>query len=163
MKQTLPGGTMTPFGIFLLGQSYEEAGHAVVEHHRNPFSDHPARFVFLHAIEMYLRSYLRLQGCMPEDLRAYLHDITRMSEDAIAKGMILGERVATYIAAAGVERDYVKVRYAFDLRVLSSDWPPTPSPRPRKIEHLVAATAGVRVAVRDALRGTGIEIYDPLA
>lgn len=156
----LPGAGMTPFGIFLLGQSFEDAGLAVGQHAQRQFSDHPERLLYLHAIETYLRAHLRLHGASPEELRAYMHNTRKMLDDAIAKGLRLNPRIVAYLAAASDEGDYIRVRYDYDLRSHSEIWPDKPR-RPRSIKHLISAVAAVRATVRDALRATGIEIFDP--
>ncbi len=79
-KPTKPphGAGLTPFGIFLLAQSFEDAGHLVMENTIRQFSDHPQRLLFLHAIETYLRAYLCLQGAEPDEIRGYMHNVGRM-------------------------------------------------------------------------------------
>lgn len=160
-KPTKPphGAGLTPFGIFLLAQSFEDAGHVVVENATRQLSDHPQRLLFLHAIEAYLRAFLRLHGAEPGELRSYMHDVGRMLADAQSRGLSLDDTTAAYIMASSEAGDYVRVRYDYDLRSLTGEWPDKPE-RPRSIVRLVAATEAVRFAVRDALRGTGIEIYD---
>lgn len=160
-KPTKPphGAGLTPFGIFLLAQSFEDAGHVVVENATRQFSDHPQRLLFLHAIETYLRAYLRLHGADADELRSYMHDVGRMLADVQTRGLSLDDTTTEYIMASGEAGDYVRVRYDYDLRNLTREWPDKPK-RPRSIKKLVSATEAVRAAVRDALRDTGIEIYD---
>ncbi|WP_156334228.1 MULTISPECIES: hypothetical protein [unclassified Shinella] len=160
-KPTKPpqGAGLTPFGIFLLAQSFENAGHVVVENATRQFSDHPQRLLFLHAIETYLRAYLRLHGADADELRSYMHDVGRMLVDAQSRGLSLDDTTAEYIVASGKAGDYVRVRYDYDLRSLSEEWLDKPK-RPRSLSRLVAAAEAVRAAVRDALRDTGIEVYD---
>lgn len=160
-KPTRPphGAGLTPFGIFLLAQSFEDAGHVVVENATRQFSDHPQRLLFLHAIETYLRAYLRLHGAEADELRRYMHDVGRMLADAQSGGLSLDSTTVKYILASGEAGDYVRVRYDYDLRSLSREWPDNPK-RPQAIKRLVSATASLRAAVRDALRKTGIEVYD---
>ncbi|MCW5710548.1 hypothetical protein [Shinella sp.] len=153
------GAGLTPFGIFTLAQSFEDAGHLVVENATRQFSDHPQRLLFLHAIETYLRAYLRLHGAEPDELRGYMHDVGRMLATAKTKGLLLEQKAADYVMASGEAGDYVRVRYDYDLRGLSREWPDTPT-RPQPLSKLVAATDAVRAAVRDAMRGAGIEVYD---
>jgi hypothetical protein len=154
-----PGAGLTPLGIFLLGQSFEDAAHVVVENATRQLSDHPQRLLFLHAIETYLRAHLRLHGGQPEELRAYMHDAGRMLTAAMTKGLVLDQRAAAYVVASSEAGDYVRVRYDYDLRSLAGEWPDSQK-RPRPVARLVAATDAVRVAVRDALRQSGVEIYD---
>lgn len=153
----LPGAGMSPYGILLLGQSFEDAGLAVGQHAQKQFSDHPERLLYLHAIETYLRAHLRLHGASPEELRAYMHNTRKMLDDAIAKGFRLNPRTVTYVAATSGEGDYIRVRYDYDLSSRSEMWPDKLR-RPRSIKHLISAVGAVRAAVRDALRATGLEI-----
>ncbi len=160
-KATKPlhGAGLTPFGIFTLAQSFEDAGHLVVENATRQFSDHPQRLLFLHAIETYLRAYLRLHGAEPDELRGYMHDVGRMLATAMTKGLLLDQKATDYVMALSEAGDYVRVRYDYDLRGLSGEWPDKPK-RPWPIGRLVAAVGAVRAAVRDALRRSGIEVYD---
>lgn len=160
-KATMPphGAGLTPFGIFLLAQSFEDAGHLVLEHATQQFSDHPQRLLFLHAIESYLRAYLRLHGAEPDELRRYMHDVGKMLADAHDRGLSLDQATVDYLMASSEAGDDVRVRYDYDLRGLTGEWPDEPK-RPRSIDRLVCATGAVRVAVRNALRETGIEVYD---
>jgi hypothetical protein len=153
------GAGLTPFGIFLLAQSFEDAGHLVVENATRQFSDHPQRLLFLHAIETYLRAYLRLQGAAADELRSYMHDVGKMLATARTKGLLLEQKAADYVLASSEAGDYVRVRYDYDLRGLAAERPDNPK-RPRPISRLISATASVRAAVRDVLRETGIEVYD---
>lgn len=160
MSVSLPGAGLTPYGIFIHGQSFEEAADIVMVHYKNPSSDHPARLLYLHAIETFLRAYLRLQGFEPGEIRAYQHDLARMVDDAVARGLKLDKKSSAYIRGAGSERDYVRVRYDYDLRDLSGVWPPPAPARPKTMAALISAAGNVRIAVRDALRATGVEIFD---
>lgn len=153
------GAGLTPFGIFTLAQSFEDAGHLVVDNATRQFSDHPQRLLFLHAIETYLRAYLRLHGAEPDELRGYMHDVGRMLTTARTKGLLLDQKAADYVMASSEAGDYVRVRYDYDLRNLTGEWPDK-AKSPRSIVRLDAATEAVRAAVRDALRRSGIEIYD---
>jgi hypothetical protein len=115
--------------------------------------------LFLHAIETYLRAHLRLHDAEPDELREYMHDLGRMLATARIKGLALDQEAADYVMASSEGGDYVRVRYDYDLRGLTEEWPDAPK-RPRSQDKLVSATGAVRVAVRDALRETGIEVYD---
>lgn len=115
--------------------------------------------MFLHAIETYLRAHLRLHDAESDELREYMHDLGRMLATARIKGLALDQKAADYVMASSEGGDYVRVRYDYDLRGLTEEWPDAPK-RPRSQDKLVSATGAVRVAVRDALRETGIEVYD---
>ena len=88
-----------------------------------------------------------------------MHDVGRMLATARTKGLLLEQKAADYVLASSEAGDYVRVRYDYDLRGLTEEWPDAPK-RPRSQDKLVSATGAVRVAVRDALRETGIEVYD---
>lgn len=45
------GSDLTPYGIFLLAESYHEAADIVTPKHVRRFSDNPARLLYLHALE----------------------------------------------------------------------------------------------------------------
>lgn len=152
-RKPLPGEGMTHYGTYLLAECYEEAATVVVEHHKRPFSDHPARLLYLHAAESYLRAFLRLRDHTPGEIRDLQHNLGAMTDKAVERGMPLSEESAVYLRAAATENDYVRVRYDYDLRAL----PPNRSAaRPRKLTHLVSVVAELKALVTTALKESGV-------
>ena len=138
-KDTPPGSGNTAAGIFYLAESYFEAALIVQREHRHPFTDHPARMLFLHAAECYFRACLRAADKSPVDIRSYNHDLAAMARDCGVAGMDLPAATVRYFAGVTESRDYVVVRYDFELRDRSGH-------RSKKLADLIEATGAVREA-----------------
>lgn len=155
-KATVHGSGLTAYGIYLLAQSYQAGGDRLgkFEDEYSRFSDHPRRLLYFQAIENYLRSFLRLHGTEPEAIRRYDHDFSAMLDDSKSFGLRTKGRTEKFIRESGDRRDYVRVRYDYNLRVL--DEPVLRSPP--AMAQLTSAVTNLEVSVRLALVATGIEI-----
>jgi hypothetical protein len=152
-KKPLPGEGMTPYGIYLMAECYEEAATVVEAHHKRRFSDHPARLLYLHAAESYLRAFLRLHDHTPSEIRDLQHNLGAMTDKVVEHGMPLSVETAAYLRGVATENDYVRVRYDYDLRALP---PNRLAARPRKLTHLVSVVAELKALVTTALKASGV-------
>ena len=111
------GAGLTPYGMFLRAESYHQA--AEILHGSKQFlnSDNPKRLLFYHAIEGYLRAFLRMNGREAEEIRSYMHDFARMYEDCETAGLVLRRKTAAFLRETGGDNDYVRVRYELHLTV----------------------------------------------
>ncbi|MER8389433.1 hypothetical protein NKH14_28770 [Mesorhizobium sp. M1380] len=148
------GAGVTPYGIYLLAESYHASADFLNSardwHFR--FSDHPLRLLYFQALENYLRSFLRLGGKKPEEIRRYSHDFVAMLDDSTALGLSVRKDVEDFIRSSTKRGDYVQIRYHFVLRE-GEDRRKQPS-----IEALENAVSQLEKAVRMAIEATGIEI-----
>jgi len=149
MSPNIPGQGMTTYGIFLLAECYHEAADVVLNHHTKALSDHPARLLYLHAIETYFRAFLRMWETNVDNLRAFRHNVGDMADASVAKGLHLDRVILKYLRDVSLENDYVRIRYDYDLRSLSGEWP-EPRTRPRSISSLKSA-AEIQHAIGTAL------------
>jgi hypothetical protein len=119
----LHGEGVTPLGIYLLARSYHQAADTVANDHKNALPDPPARLLYLHAAETYLRCFLRTKGVTPQSLRKFNHQLGNMLDEATALGLSTSVKVTKYLQSATAENDYVRARY--DINVRSRSWPPS--------------------------------------
>ncbi|RUW94412.1 hypothetical protein [Mesorhizobium sp. M7A.F.Ca.US.010.02.1.1] len=155
-KATVHGSGLTAYGIYLLAQSYHVAGDRLADFQDqySRFSDHPRRLLYFQALENYLRSFLRLHGKEPEEIRRYDHNFSAMLDDSRIFGLHIKGRTEKFIRESGDRRDYVRVRYDYDLRVLDDP----ALRRPPALAQLANAVINLELPVRMALAATGIEI-----
>ena len=75
-------------------------------------SDAPVRFLFSHAIELYLKAYLMLRGVTIEELRsrALGHDLKRLTEKAVELGLSVSEehRLSIEVANEAILDRYIE-------------------------------------------------------
>lgn len=116
------------------------------------FSDHPLRLLYFQALENYLRSFLRLGGKEPEEIRRYSHSFVAMLDDSAALGLAVGKDAEDFIRSSTKRGDYIQIRYHFVLRE-GEDRRKQPS-----IKILENAVSQLEKAVRLAIEATGIEI-----
>jgi hypothetical protein len=81
----------TPFGLFNYARSYWQSG--VLLHKNRPHVSHPDAPVTLllaHAIELYLKSFLRLRGLGALEVKSsFGHDFQKLVDEASARGLAL--------------------------------------------------------------------------
>ncbi|WP_430414328.1 hypothetical protein [Parasphingorhabdus sp.] len=79
----------TPLGLFHYAQSYAKSAVKLAEVEVDvTHPDAPIRFLFSHAIELYLKSYLLTKGMTVNDLRNnYGHKISKLFAGAIEHGL----------------------------------------------------------------------------
>jgi hypothetical protein len=149
------GSGLTPYGIYLLAESYRAGGDVLnsAGNRHSRFSDHPTRLLYFQALENYLRSFLRLHGKKPEEIRRYMHNFAAMLDDSKSLGLRIRKKSEAFIRASGLRRDYVRIRYDYDLRDLENPVVQLPA-----MAQLVSAVSNLEKAVRLAIEATGIEI-----
>jgi HEPN domain-containing protein len=129
----------TPFGIFLLADSYLQAARDAAGNSRSSTSG-PTRLLGYHAAELFLKAYLREQGEQEEALRQYGHDLMQMLDRAVGYGLKPTNKTVQRIRLASATKDYVVVRYAVVEHGRSMKW-----------ETIVSLAEDVRECVRLAL------------
>jgi hypothetical protein len=77
------------------------------------FYEAPVRFLYFHAIELFLKAYLRLQGIEEKDLwrQPYNHDLAYLANAAEQRGLLIGKRVRLVCDAAGDFDKPTEARY----------------------------------------------------
>ena len=149
MTAILQGEGVTPVGIYLLARSYHQAADTVANDHKNALPDPPARLLYLHAAETYLRCFLRTKGVTPQSLRKFNHQLGNMLDEAIARGLRTSVKVTKYLQSAAAENDYVRARY--DINVRSRSWPPSKGGRSTALHVLQEVLRDLQTSIEDAL------------
>jgi len=86
----------TDVGLYHFAQSYRLAADFLENGPDRPHSTHPEEprdFLYIHAIELYLKAFLRLQGKTVDDLKAIGHDIPKLAKLVAGYGVILDVQV----------------------------------------------------------------------
>jgi len=73
-------------------------------------ADAPVRFLFAHAIELYLKAYLLLKGVKAKELRSRTlgHDLKLLMAKAVEKGLIVSQE---HLAAVELANEAIRDRY----------------------------------------------------
>ena len=82
----------TPIGLFLFAYAYAEAAEVLRNADTNAgHRDAPIRYLFTHAVELYLKAYLRAKGLTIDELRRrpYSHDTKSLLEKSEEFGLYL--------------------------------------------------------------------------
>ncbi|GEO18170.1 hypothetical protein [Microvirga aerophila] len=99
----------TPLAWFHLAHAYlhDAATLSAAPKPAGGFYEAPVRFLYFHAIELFLKAYLRLQGIEEAELgsRSYGHHLATLADAAEQRGLLIGKRVWLVCDAA---RDFDK-------------------------------------------------------
>jgi hypothetical protein len=111
------------------------------------FYESPVRFLYFHAIELFLKAFLRLKGIEDDILasRDYSHRLAHLADEAERRDLLIGKRVRLVCDAA---RDFDKplqTRY-----IKTGPKPELPTTR------LHEAARDLQARVQQALRSSGI-------
>jgi hypothetical protein len=97
-------------GLLNFAHSYWEAAVVLQNTPRvATHQDSPRDYLYYHAIELYLKAYLRLNGYTVEQLRKIGHSIHKLHEAAVEKGLSQVSEDATVIAL--IRDNYLESRY----------------------------------------------------
>ena len=99
----------TPLGLFNYARSYWQSGvllhdaRASVTH-----PDAPVTLLLAHAIELYLKAFLRLRGIGTEEVKSsFGHDFKKLVDEASSRGLALG-KAEIDIAAILTEQESIR-------------------------------------------------------
>jgi hypothetical protein len=99
----------TPLGLFNYARSYWQSGvllhdaQATVTH-----PDAPVTLLLAHAIELYLKAFLRLRGVGTEEVKSsFGHDFKKLVDEASSRGLSLGKEEID-IAAILTEQESIR-------------------------------------------------------
>jgi HEPN domain-containing protein len=99
----------TPLGLFSYARSYWKSG--VLLHNARAKVSHPDAPVTLllaHAIELYLKAFLRLRGIGTEEVKSsFGHDFKKLVDEASSRGLALGNE-ENDIAAILTEQESIR-------------------------------------------------------
>lgn len=102
----------TEMGLFNFAHSYWRSAVALQEAHvKATHPDDPICFLYMHAVELYLKAFLRAQGVSVQDLRdKYGHRLRRLAEAARSDGLQFDDE-DTEVVGLIDDLDVTTVRY----------------------------------------------------
>jgi hypothetical protein len=99
----------TPLGLFNYARSYWQSGvllHDARSKVTHP--DAPVTLLLAHAIELYLKAFLRLRGVGIDEVKnSFGHDFKKLVDEASSRGLSLGEEEID-IAAILTEKESIR-------------------------------------------------------
>lgn len=116
-----------PSGVFNFAETYRKAAEALREtKFRATHRESPILFLYYHAIELYLKAFIRANGIHAYDLRVkYRHGIGQLSGKAAKLGLQFRKEEEAIIQHMSTTSDVIESRYLatgvrprIDLRVL---------------------------------------------
>jgi hypothetical protein len=148
-KQTKSG---TPLGVFNSAHAYLFDAAMLYMAARRPRNWHyeaPVRLLYFHAIELFLKVYLRITGLTEDELskRSYGHDLKRLIDEAEARCMPVTKCI-------DLVRIFHEAEEARD-RPIDTRYLKTGTFSKLKIIHLDEATRDLQSIVRGALHAAG--------
>ncbi len=100
----------TALGLFNYAHSYWSSAVALEQAKLGTtHPDAPINYLYFHAMELYLKSYLRSQGLSVAELRKIGHRIEKLAETAEAKGLHLFDEDKTVFSM--IPPNYMAARY----------------------------------------------------
>lgn len=140
----------TPLGLFNFAESYWIGAHALNDAKiKSTHSDSPVSFLYYHAIELYLKSFLRFHGHTVAELasRKFGHSSRQLKKRATQLGLTFDDEDAEVLRLMSKTDAVIRSRY---LQTGFFRWP---SP-----EALDRTCRSLRVSVGAALRDGGIHV-----
>lgn len=108
----------SPIGLYNFANSYWEAAKVLRKAKlRTTHPDSPVSFLYFHAIELYLKSFLRLHGVTTAELRskAYGHSAMKLSRKAVKLGISFDDEDIQVFSImdtnAGIRTRYLQTGY----------------------------------------------------
>jgi hypothetical protein len=111
----------TPLGLFHTARSYwRSAEHLSAASLRVTHPEAPVTFLYCHAIELYLKAYLRAAGKSVADLKRIRHRVARLAEAAVADGLQLDPQNAEILLHiedwdVAMEARYIRTGFSSQL------------------------------------------------
>jgi hypothetical protein len=116
----------TPAGLYNYAVSYRAAADLIAAQGLTAFHpEAPTQFLYFHAIELYLKSFLRWHGFSLQQLFDISHNFGKMRSSAMAHGLVFGEvetavldaltkdiwSLARYIVTTDADREAVSIKH----------------------------------------------------
>lgn len=140
----------TPLGFYNYAEAYWSAAAQLLSADlKSTHRDAPIRFLYYHAIELYLKSFLRFNSVRARDLRGrkFGHDVGVLSTTAAKLGLFFEDEDKEIFSLMASTDAQLRSRY---LQIGFFNWP--------TIEGLERTCRSLRLSVGEALRSGGIPI-----
>ena len=114
-----PGAAATPELLVELANQYRIAAMCTAHmgKPRNPLSRAPTRWLAIHAMELYLNTFLLTRGIDPIEIRKLQHDLAARAEMAKASGLVLRKKAFQSLLTISQTREYLVTRYSAEMTV----------------------------------------------
>jgi len=140
----------TAVGFFNVAESYWRAARALEQAKLKTTHPHsPLRFLYYHAIELYLKSFLRMHGHTPKELRGnkFGHRTCCLTERAAELGLFFMDEDKEIFSMMATTDTVIRSRY---IETGYFRWP--------TVEALDRTCKSLRESVGDALKKTGAPV-----
>jgi hypothetical protein len=143
----------TDVGLFMLAESYMTCAVKLIENRpRGLRFNAPLEFLIFHALELYLKSFLRRTGLSVPELasRKYGHNFPELIEAATVRGLQLRDLDIARLQFSSEEELPIQARYLITgfKQVIS-------------LEDLVDTARNVRGPVGEFLIAAGVKVREP--
>ena len=102
----------TPLGLFNTATAFREAAEGLESLSLKSVMRHmPVRFLYFHAIELYLKSFLRTQSYTVTEVRGFGHDFRKLAKLALKSGFEFSATDIEVIMALGDSDAVIEARY----------------------------------------------------
>lgn len=102
----------TAQGLFLQADAYLEAGQRLMDPiSREGHASMPIRFLFYHAAELYLKSYLRVSGLSVLQIRKFDHKFSKIMDKCIELGLKISAHDYDVFAVEQLNEQIIRSRY----------------------------------------------------
>ncbi len=137
-----------PMGLFHFARSYwQSAEYLSVQKLQVTHPSAPVTFLFYHAIELYLKAFLRNTGLTVKDLKQYSHGVIKLNQAAEKRGLAL----------TGDDKEVINIMGEHD-NVIRSRYITTGAYTRPEEEALSAICTRLDTSVGDALRAKSVPI-----
>jgi hypothetical protein len=120
-KTIFPGDFATPKDLLRLAEEYKKAASLLMEMGKSgkPLSRAPYRLVAIHAIELYLNTFLLKSGYDAAGIRSLKHDLGKRAQIALENKLILKKKTFEHIKSLSQNREYLVTRYEPEMPSMS--------------------------------------------
>jgi hypothetical protein len=99
-----------PLGLFNSAERYREAADILASEHKALHFDRPIRYLFYHALELYLKAFLRAD--LPLDkVESLGHRFHELRDACTSQGLLLDVHEREVLTMIGADDTYIRARY----------------------------------------------------
>jgi hypothetical protein len=138
----------TPIGWYLLANAYAKSASKLLDEKlRVPHSESPPRFLYYHAIELFLKSYLVVKGASEKDVKKFNHQIEGLGARCKNLGLPIGLDTMEALRMVDYDGNVFAARYLkIGMRHHLS------------LKALMDVVTAIKVTVRRELKSAGIPV-----
>jgi HEPN domain len=102
----------TALGLFNYARSYRaSADYLLSAKLQVPHAHAPLTFLYYHAVELYLKAYLRVQGYTVAQLKSVSHNVSKLSTEVQSRGLILDDEDKEVLSSIAEGDNVIRSRY----------------------------------------------------